>query len=84
MWQIRGQDKIVALLERSIEAGSIAHAYLLVGPRHVGKGALALNVARRSIAGGQGAPAVNASPAVESAKANMPTSPGWVSIPRRR
>jgi len=56
MWQIRGQDKIVALLERSIEAGSIAHAYLLVGPRHVGKGALALNVAQALNCGGPGRP----------------------------
>ena len=46
MWQVRGQDKILALLDRSLKEHSIAHSYLLVGPRHVGKGTLALNLAQ--------------------------------------
>ena len=46
MWQVLGQDKILALLERSIEEDTIAHAYLLVGPHHVGKKTLAINLAQ--------------------------------------
>lgn len=46
MWQVIGQDKIVSLLRRSLEKGTLAHAYLLVGPPHVGKMTLALNLAQ--------------------------------------
>jgi DNA polymerase-3 subunit delta' len=46
MWQIAGQDKILALLDYSLKTNNIAHAYLMVGPRHVGKGTLALNLAQ--------------------------------------
>ena len=46
MWQVLGQDKILALLDRSLEENTIAHAYLLVGPHHVGKRTLALNLAQ--------------------------------------
>ncbi len=46
MWQVLGQDKILALLDRSLEKNIIAHAYLLVGPHHVGKRTLALNLAQ--------------------------------------
>ncbi len=46
MWQVVGQSRAVSLLERSLEGQSLAHAYLFVGPRHVGKMALALNLAQ--------------------------------------
>ena len=46
MWQIIGQPKAVALLQRSLERGNLSHAYLLVGPPHVGKMTLALNMAQ--------------------------------------
>jgi DNA polymerase-3 subunit delta' len=46
MWQVLGQDKVVALLERSLKENIIAHAYLFVGPHHVGKKTLALNLAQ--------------------------------------
>lgn len=46
MWQVMGQDKNLALLDRSLKESSIAHAYLLVGPHHVGKRTLALNLAQ--------------------------------------
>ncbi len=46
MWQIIGQQKAVSLLQRSLENGRLAHAYLFVGPRHVGKMTLALNLAQ--------------------------------------
>lgn len=46
MWQVIGQDRDLALLDRSLKESSIAHAYLFVGPRHVGKRTLALNLAQ--------------------------------------
>jgi DNA polymerase-3 subunit delta' len=46
MWQVIGQDKILSLLDYSLKANAIAHAYLLVGPQHVGKGTLAINLAQ--------------------------------------
>ncbi len=44
MWSVIGQDRAVSLLQRSLETGSLAHAYLFVGPAHVGKMTLALNL----------------------------------------
>lgn len=46
MWQIVGQSRTVSLFQRSLGQGSMAHAYLLVGPPHVGKMTLALDLAR--------------------------------------
>jgi DNA polymerase-3 subunit delta' len=46
MWQVIGQDKILSLLDYSLKTNAIAHAYLMVGPRHVGKGTLAINLAQ--------------------------------------
>jgi DNA polymerase-3 subunit delta' len=46
MWQVIGQDRILSLLDYSLKTNAIAHAYLLVGPRHVGKGTLAVNLAQ--------------------------------------
>jgi len=46
MWQVIGQDKILSLLDYGLKTNTIAHAYLLVGPRHVGKGTLAFNLAQ--------------------------------------
>lgn len=46
MWQVSGQPRVVALLERSLAEGRLAHAYLIVGPRHVGKMTLAVNLAQ--------------------------------------
>ena len=46
MWQIQGYPKVVALLEHSHSSGTLAHAYLFVGPPHVGKMTLALSLAQ--------------------------------------
>ena len=46
MWQTVGQSRAVSLFQRSLETGTLAHAYLLVGPPHVGKMTLALNLAQ--------------------------------------
>ena len=46
MWQIYGQEHIVLQLDAAIKADRLSHAYLLVGPPHVGKMALATNMAQ--------------------------------------
>ncbi len=46
MWQTAGQDRIIKIIKGSIKLRSLAHAYLLVGPAHVGKMTLALDLAR--------------------------------------
>ena len=46
MWQVIGQSRAVSLLKRSLERGTLAHAYLLEGPSGVGKMTLALNIAQ--------------------------------------
>jgi len=46
MWQVVGQNRAVSLLQRSLERETLAHAYLLVGPPHVGKMTLALDLAQ--------------------------------------
>ena len=46
MWQVVGQPRVITLLQRSLERATVAHAYLLVGPPHVGKMTLALNLAQ--------------------------------------
>ena len=56
MWQVIGQDKILSLLDYSLKTNSIAHAYLLAGPRHVGKGTLATNLAQALNCDGQEVP----------------------------
>lgn len=46
MWQTVGQDKAVFLLQRSLETNQLANAYLFIGPKHVGKATLAINLAQ--------------------------------------
>lgn len=46
MWQVTGQTRAVSLLQHCLEAGTLAHAYLLIGPSHVGKMTLAVNLAQ--------------------------------------
>ena len=46
MWQVIGQNRVVSLLQNELDAGKLAHAYLLVGPTHVGKMTLAVNLAQ--------------------------------------
>ena len=46
MWQVVGQARAVSLLQRSLEREMVAHAYLFIGPPHVGKMTLALNLAQ--------------------------------------
>ena len=46
MFSVLGHNNAVDLLKRSLEKGSVAHAYLFVGPAHVGKMTLAVNLAQ--------------------------------------
>jgi len=46
MWQVIGQDRLLSLLKQNLKERNIAHAYLLTGPRHIGKGTLAVNIAQ--------------------------------------
>jgi len=46
MWQIIGQTRAVNSLRRSLADGRLAHAYLFIGPQHVGKMTLAITVAQ--------------------------------------
>ena len=46
MWQIYGQPHILTQLDAGLREGRLSHAYLLVGPAHVGKMTLAINIAQ--------------------------------------
>lgn len=46
MWQIYGQPHILTQLDAGLKGGRLAHAYLLVGPPHVGKMTLAISIAQ--------------------------------------
>ena len=46
MWQIYGQPHILTQLDAGLKGGRMAHAYLLVGPPHVGKMTLAIRIAQ--------------------------------------
>ncbi|MFH1003271.1 MAG: DNA polymerase III subunit [Chloroflexota bacterium] len=56
MWQTIGQERVVSLLQRALERGALAHAYLMVGPAQVGKMTLALDLARAVNCEGGGLP----------------------------
>jgi DNA polymerase-3 subunit delta' len=46
MWRIIGQPNALALFENSLQTGNLSHAYLFLGPRHVGKTTLAIDLAQ--------------------------------------
>ena len=46
MWQVYGQDHLLKSLETGLKEDRLAHAYLLVGPPHIGKMTLAINLAQ--------------------------------------
>lgn len=57
MWQLYGQDHILKQLEPALLQARLAHAYLLVGPPHIGKMSLAINLAQAMNCGqGPGVP----------------------------
>ncbi|MCL4532432.1 MAG: DNA polymerase III subunit delta', partial [Actinobacteria bacterium] len=46
MWRTIGHDRAVRLLQKSIDAERVSHAYLFSGPRGIGKATLAREFAR--------------------------------------
>ena len=46
MWQVVGYNRVLSLIQHSLQQQSLAHAYLLVGPPHVGKMTLSLELAK--------------------------------------
>lgn len=56
MWSIIGHERAVAVLERSLTEGRLAHAYLITGPADVGKRRLALDLAKAVNCTGSPAP----------------------------
>lgn len=46
MWPLVGHNRITAYLERSLEKDALSHAYLFVGPKHIGKMTLAVILAQ--------------------------------------
>lgn len=45
MWRIIGQAETVSLFQNGLSTGSLAHAYLFIGPRQIGKATLAYDIA---------------------------------------
>ncbi|MGC8836965.1 MAG: DNA polymerase III subunit delta' [Anaerolineae bacterium] len=56
MWHVVGHGWAVRLLQKGLEEGRIAHAYLFSGPPQVGKTTLALEFARALLCTGEGRP----------------------------
>jgi DNA polymerase III subunit delta' len=46
MWKVIGQERAISLLGQGLAGNSLAHAYLFVGPEHIGKMTLAINLAQ--------------------------------------
>jgi len=46
MWQLAGHSRATTLLQQSLRNGQLSHAYLFVGPPHVGKFTLAIKLAQ--------------------------------------
>jgi len=46
VWPLIGQERPVAWLEQSLKQGRVSHAYLFLGPPHVGKTSLAVCLAQ--------------------------------------
>ena len=58
-WQLEGLDGPVSALRRSIEARSLAHAYIFHGPRGVGKATLAKRLAQALVTQSMGNSAID-------------------------
>lgn len=46
MWEVIGQEGAVSLLKHSLDENRLSHAYLFIGPPHIGKMTLAKNLAQ--------------------------------------
>ena len=46
VWEVEGQERAIRLVQGALEEGRLHHAYLLLGPPHVGKMTLARHMAQ--------------------------------------
>ncbi len=72
MWRVIGQEKAVRLLQRALEGQRFPHAWLFVGPKHVGKLTLALDLACALNCLGEEKPCGNCSPCRRTLSGNHP------------
>ena len=79
MWKIYGQDHITRQLDAALKADRMSHAYLLVGPPHVGKMALAVGMAQavNCLAGGRSHPSETATFTRECPRTGADRKPIW-------
>jgi DNA polymerase III subunit delta' len=45
MWRVIGQESVISLLNHGLEKNNLSHAYIITGPRHIGKMTLAIDIA---------------------------------------
>lgn len=69
---IIGHGDVLSVLERAHVTGALSHAYLLVGPAHVGKAAVALWLAQRITCTGAEPPCGVCAPCVHCARGTYP------------
>lgn len=62
MGELVGHHRAVTFLERSLQAGRLAHAYLFTGPPHVGKATLAHHLSQALFCSGEVKPCQTCSP----------------------
>jgi DNA polymerase-3 subunit delta' len=55
--KLLGQERAMAVFERALGSGRMPHAWLLTGPRGIGKATLAFHLTRRLLTRGSGEPA---------------------------
>ncbi len=72
MWQVTGHSRATGLLRRSLASGQLSHAYLFVGPAHVGKLTLALDLARAVNCSSEDPPCQQCAPCRRIAAARHP------------
>ena len=70
MQQIIGHSKATAFLKHCLDSGRISHAYLFVGPEHVGKMTMAVALAQALNCEGEPAPCGQCRPCQRIASAN--------------
>lgn len=61
MWRTIGHDKVIALLENELKKGLLSRAFLLIGPKHVGKTTISYDLALTINCSHSNAPCLNCS-----------------------
>jgi DNA polymerase III subunit delta' len=71
-WPVIGQTRAVSLLQHGLETGRLSHAYLFIGPAHVGKMTLALTLAQALNCEGEAKPCGQCGPCKKILAGNHP------------